>query len=99
MTGPPNGVVHLVEVEGRLLWSGYHASGDPTMGRGGSGRGNTAPRHPYAARIDMGCPEERYHIGPDDDRLHLLRDGRYIDFTPEALLLAARRGMFGLRLL
>lgn len=86
-----NGIVHLTRLKGRLAWSGDRGTG------GGEGGVRDSRPHAIAARIDMGVPVDHYHIG-DDSRLYLHRGrSRDLDFTPEGLLLAARCGYFGLK--
>lgn len=77
-------IAHLILRDGRWTWSGYNASGDPA-------------HRPYGLVIDI---SRDFHI-TGEGRLYLTGPGRlqFAEFAPEAVVLAARGGMFGFRLL
>lgn len=77
-------IAHLTIRKGRLTWSGHLASGDPA--------------HTWAAVVDVG---RDFIILNDEDQLYLTGPGpqHFEKFTPEGLVVAARAGMFGFRLL
>ncbi len=75
-------IAHIILRDGRFAWSGYGASGDPA--------------HLHALVVDVG---RDFHI-TDEGRLYLTGAGplQFTEWTPEAVVLAARGGMFGFRI-
>ena len=75
-------IAHLTHRDGRFAWSGYGASGDPA-------------HRPYALIVDVG---RDFHI-TEEGRLYLTGPGpkRFTEWSPEAVVLSARGGMFGFR--
>ena len=74
-------IAHITIRDGRFAWSGYGASGDPA--------------HLHALVVDVG----RDFLITGEGRLYLTGPGpmRFTEWTPEAVVLAARGGMFGFR--
>ena len=74
-------IAHLLLHDGRWTWSGYGASGDPA--------------HVHALVVDVG----RDFLITEEGRLYLIGPGplQFTEWTPEAVVLAARGGMFGFR--
>jgi hypothetical protein len=77
-------IAHLILRDGRWTWSGYGASGDPA-------------HRPFGLIVDIG----RDFLITGEGRLYLTGAGplRFTEWSPEAVVLAARGGMFGFRLL
>jgi hypothetical protein len=76
---------HLFIHRGRLAWSGYQASGD-------------TKHAPYSLVVDIG---RAFLLTSEDvSKLYLIGPGtqHFETFTPDSLALAARRGMFGFRI-
>jgi hypothetical protein len=77
-------IAHLILRDGRWTWSGYGASGDPS-------------HRPFGLIIDIG----RDFLITGEGTLYLTGHGplRFAEFSPEAVVLAGRGGMFGFRVL
>jgi hypothetical protein len=77
-------IAHLILRDGRWSWSGYNASGDPA-------------HRPHALVADVG----RDFLITGEGNLYLTGPGplRFTEWSPEAVVLAARGGMFGFRVL
>ncbi len=74
-------IAHITIRDGRFAWSGYGASGDPV--------------HLHALVVDVGCD----FLITGEGRLYLTGPGpmQFTEWSPEAIVLAARGGMFGFR--
>jgi len=74
-------IAHITIRDGRFAWSGYGASGDPA--------------HLHALVVDVG----RDFLITGEGRLYLTGPGpmQFTEWSPEAVVLAARGGMFGFR--
>jgi hypothetical protein len=77
-------IAHLILRDGRWTFSDYNASGDPD-------------HRPFGMIIDVG----REFLITGEGNLYLTGPGplRFTEFTTEGVVLAARGGMFGFRVL
>jgi hypothetical protein len=75
-------IAHLILRNGRWTWSGYGASGDPA-------------HRPFGLIVDIG----RDFLITGEGRLYITGPGpmQFTEWSPEAVVLAARGGMFGFR--
>jgi hypothetical protein len=74
-------IAHITIRDGRFAWSGYGASGDPA--------------HLHALVVEVG----RDFLITGEGRLYITGPGpmQFTEWSPEAVVLAARGGMFGFR--
>lgn len=88
---------HFFKDGRRWRFSGYNACGDPYDGKGGTRPGPETATRPFDAVVDIG----REFILTSDGRLYLtgLGKGQFSTFSPEAVLLAAKLGHFGFKLI
>lgn len=72
-------LAHITVLKGRLAWSGYGASGDPS--------------HVHALVVDVG--RDFLITGDGKLHIHGPGPHQFEEFTPTGVAIAARRGMFG----
>lgn len=75
-------------------WHAHVADHGGRLGWSGYGAEGDSSHRPWRAVVDLG----RSYLVTSDGRLYLTQAPRH-EFTPESLILAARQGLFGLRLL
>jgi len=85
-------IAHIFQKAGRFYFSGHNASGDPFEGAGL--RADREPR-PFDAVVDVG----RDFVVTPEGQLYVTGPHQFMTWTADELVLAAKKGWFGFKLL